>query len=208
MHKPSVWAGAIAIFILLLIASIRVLGANLYEYPQNPSIADLPRDKEAALICLAGGRYRIEAAFFLYAQGVGNRLLIVGAGPKATRDGLSKLQAVNSAQKIPWDRYDRIEVETDSRNTIENAFAVKRFLELHPSVRKIVLVTSSYHMRRAIFMIASQIDQKIEIVPYAPESTEISVQNWWHSWLGISVTVEEYLKFLAVRILLPIIGSF
>lgn len=208
MHRPSAWAGAIAIFILLLIAGIRFFGDNLYEFSKNPPLTDLPKDKDSALVCLAGGKYRIEAAFSLYAHGVGERMFIVGAGPKVTKEGLAKLQAVQTAQKIPWDRYDRIMVENDSRNTIENAFAVKRFLELNPSVKKIVLVTSSYHMRRASFMIASQIPADITIVPFAPEATEISPSNWWHTWLGISVTVQEYLKFLAVRMLLPLLGRF
>lgn len=208
MHRPSAWAGAIAVFLLLLIAGIRVFGDNLYEFPPNLEISALPKEKDSVLVCLAGGKYRIEAAFSLYAAGVGERLYIVGAGPKATKEGLAKLQAVQTAQKIPWDRFDRVEVETDSRNTIENAFAVKRFLELHPSVKRIVLVTSSYHMRRASYMIATQIPPDVAIIPHAPEPTEIGRGNWWHTWLGISLTVQEYAKFLMVRVLLPLLGRF
>lgn len=206
-HRPSVWAGAISIFLLLLIAGIRVYGDYLYDYPANPTPSDL-KPKDGVIVCLAGGKYRIEAAFSLYANGVGDRLFIVGAGKKATKDGLAKLQAVEVAQKIPWDRYDRIVVETESRNTIENAFAVKQFLEQRPDVKKIILVTSSYHMRRAEFMIKSQIPADVTIVPYAPENTEIERRNWWQTWLGISVTVEEYVKFLMVKVLLPLLGKF
>lgn len=208
MHRPSAWAGAIAVLLLLLIAGVRVFGDNLYDFPSNPAVDDLPKDKDSALVCLAGGKYRIESAFSLYAAGVADRLLIVGAGPKASREGLAKLQAVQIAQKIPWDRYDRIEVETESRNTIENAFAVKRFLELHPSVKRVVLVTSSYHLRRAVYMISRQIPADVTIVPYAPEPTEIGRGNWWHTWLGISLTVQEYAKLLSVRVLLPLLGKF
>ncbi len=205
-HRPSVWAGAIAIFLLLLIAGIRLYGDNLYDYPENPASDQLQKD--GVIVCLAGGKYRIESAFSLYANGVGERLFIVGAGPKATKESIAKLQAVETAQKIPWDRYDRILVETESRNTIENAFAVKRFLELNPQVKKIFLVTSSYHMRRAEFMIANQIPKYVQIVPFTPLSTEIDRSNWWHTWLGISLTTEEYFKLLMVKLLLPALGYF
>jgi len=205
-HRPSVWAGAISIFLLLLIAGIRVYGDNLYEYPENPSPSNLPKD--IVIVCLAGGKYRIEAAFSLYANGIGERLFIVGAGPKATKDAIAKLQAVETAQKIPWDRFDKILVENESRNTIENAFAVKRFLEQNPQVKKILLVTSGYHMRRAEFMISNQIPLDVQIIPFTPTSTEIGRENWWQTWLGISITVEEYFKLLLVKMLLPTLGYF
>lgn len=206
LHRPSAWAGAISILLLLLIAGIRVFGDNLYDYPDNPPADSLPKD--GVIVCLAGGKYRIEAAFSLYANGVGDRLFIVGAGRKATKDGLAKLQAVATAQKIPWDRFDRIIVETESRNTIENAFAVKRFLEQNPQVKRILLVTSSYHMRRAEFMIANQLPHDLQIVPYTPPNSEIGKSNWWHTWLGITVTSEEYFKLLLVKLLLPTLGYF
>lgn len=206
MHRPSAWAGAISIFLLLMIAGIRVYGENLYDYSENPPAESLPKD--GVIVCLAGGKYRIEAAFALYANGVGERLFIVGAGRKATKDGLAKLQAVATAQKIPWDRFDRIIVETESRNTIENAFAVRRFHEENPQVKKILLVTSSYHMRRALFMIANQLPQDVQILPYTPPNSEIGKENWWHTWLGISITLEEYFKLLLVKMILPTLGYF
>jgi uncharacterized SAM-binding protein YcdF (DUF218 family) len=133
-HRPSLWAGAISILILLSIAGIRFYGDNLYDYQSNPPENSLKKD--GAIICLAGGKYRIETAFSLYASGVGEKMYIVGAGKKATKASLAKLQAVETAQKIPWDRYDRILVETESRNTIENAFAVKRYLEQNPQINR------------------------------------------------------------------------
>ena len=72
-HASSLWAGGLAIFLLLLIVAIRVQGDQLYQYPANPDPKTLPAD--ALIICLAGGKFRISAAYDLYAQGVGSRLL-------------------------------------------------------------------------------------------------------------------------------------
>jgi uncharacterized SAM-binding protein YcdF (DUF218 family) len=190
----------------LFASGIRVFGDNLYDYPVNPNPLTIPKD--SVIVCLAGGKHRIEAAYSLFAEGVGDRLFVVGAGKKTTAIGLAKIQAVDAAQKIPWDRFERILVENESRNTIENAFVVKRFLDQNPDVKNLVLVTSSYHMRRAKFVIAHQIPADINIIPYTPANTEIEHENWWQSWLGVSVTAEEYFKFLMASLLVPRLGYF
>ena len=189
-----------------MIIGIRLYGDYLYEYPPNPPLESLPKD--AVIICLAGGKHRIEAAYALFAEGVGERLLIVGAGRKATVMGLARLQGVEVAQKIPWDRFEKIQVETESRNTIENAYAVKRYVEQNPNVKKIILLTSSYHVRRAQFMISHQIPADVSITPFTPPNEQLGRKNWWHSWLGIQLTVEEYFKYLMARVLIPSLGYF
>jgi uncharacterized SAM-binding protein YcdF (DUF218 family) len=192
--------------LLLLIISIRLIGDNLYDYPENPALPQI--SKETVIVCLAGGKHRIEAAYALFADGVGSHLFVVGAGKKATAQGLARLQGAEVAQKIPWDRFDRIEVETESKNTIENAFAVKRYLEQNPQVKSILLITSSYHMRRARMMIAEHISADVNIVPYTPPAAEIERGNWWHSWLGISMTVVEYVKLQLAKVLMPALRYF
>jgi uncharacterized SAM-binding protein YcdF (DUF218 family) len=160
------------------------------------------------IVCLAGGKHRVETAYSLFADGVGDRLWIIGAGKKSTVMGLARVQASEVAQKIPWDRFDRILVETESRNTIENAFAVKRFLEQFQGLKSVVLVTSPYHMRRSILMIAHHIPPETRIVPFTPVTAEFGKGNWWQTWTGISVTVAELLKFELASLLVPHLGYF
>lgn len=192
-----------AIFLLVALPFLGLLafGGNLYNFPANPDPLTLPKD--SVVICLAGGKHRIEAAFSLFADGVGDRLYIIGAGKKATAAALSRIQATRVAQKISWDRFDKIQVESESRNTIENAFVVKRFLNQAPEAKTVVLVTSSYHMRRALFILSLHLPSNIHVIPYTPLVQEIDRDSWWQSGLGISVTAEEYFKFLMVKMLLP-----
>jgi uncharacterized SAM-binding protein YcdF (DUF218 family) len=200
------WAGGLSIFLLSLIVLIRVLGDRLYQYPVNPDLKDLPRD--AANVCLAGGKFRVEAAYSLYANGVGDRMMIVGAGKKSTPQLLGRAHADGATQSISQERFSRIQVETESRNTIENAFAVARFMEQNPQVKTIVLVTSGYHMRRAQMMIQTQVHREIKLIPYTPPSDALNQGNWWHTWLGIEVTTVEYVKFLLASLLIPRLGYF
>jgi uncharacterized SAM-binding protein YcdF (DUF218 family) len=204
LPRPSVWAGALSICALLLILALRLLGDTLYDYPANPSA--LPQD--SVIVVLAGGRHRVEAAYSLYATGVGMQMWVIGAGKRATPMGLARAQAGEVAQRIPWDRFEKIQVETDSRNTIENAFAVKRLLEQNPGVKTLVLVTSPYHMRRSLLMIAHHIPTEVHLIPYTPPTADFAGADWWHTWAGISLTVEETIKFELASLLVPRLGYF
>jgi uncharacterized SAM-binding protein YcdF (DUF218 family) len=200
------WAGGLSLFLLLAIVAIRLLGDRLYQYPLNPDSKDLPKD--AVIVCLAGGKFRVEAAYSLYADGVGRQLLIIGAGKKSTPQLLARAHADSAAKTMSEERFSRIQVETDSRNTIENAFAVARFIEQNPNVKEIILVTSGYHMRRAQMMIQTQVHRDIKVTPYTPPSDALNQGNWWHTWLGIEVTTVEYVKFLLASLLIPRLGYF
>lgn len=206
MHRPSAWAGALSILILSVILAVRLFGDRLYDYPENPPLDKIPAD--ATIVCLAGGKFRIEAAYNLYSQGVGKQLFIVGAGKKSNPVNLGRAHAAETLQKMAYTRFRGIQVETESRNTIENAFAVSRFLQQNPDVKSIVLVTSAYHMRRAQVVIEHQVHSSLEIIPYTPPSERIEKRTWWHSWLGIEVTMTEYFKFLLASLLAPQLGYF
>lgn len=204
-HRPSVWAGAISIFLLLLIISVRLIGDNLYSYSAIADPAALPKD--SVIVCLAGGKFRIEAALSLYAQGIGQELLIIGAGKRATPFSLARVHAAELIAKIPEERFTKIQVETESRNTIENAFAVKKFLQQLPEAKNLILITSGYHMRRAQFMLETQLPAGVKIIPFTSPHELIERENWWHTWLGIQLTTREYVKYLLASFLLPKIGD-
>lgn len=199
-----IWAGAFVFFCLFFLASFRLFGDSLYDYPANPP--SLPQN--SVIVVLAGGKHRIETAYSLFADDVGEQLWIIGAGKKATVMGLARAQATEAAQRIPWDRFEKIQVERESRNTIENAFAVKRLLDQNPETKTLVVVTSSYHMRRSLLMIGHQIPADVTLVPYTPTTAEFGAGTWWHTWTGIAVTIEESLKFQAASLLVPRLGYF
>lgn len=200
-HRSSIWAGAFSIFILLVFIGLRTVGDNLYLFPENPPLPSIPKD--TAIICLAGAKGRIEEAFSLYAKGVGNSLYIIGAGKRSSIQTLVKNHAAQSAELISEPRLQQVRVETESRNTIENAAVVDRILQARPELQSFVLVTSGYHMRRAQFMIENQSHRKVQIIPYVPEKESIGRFNWWTTWLGIQITLMEYLKYLMAVILVP-----
>jgi uncharacterized SAM-binding protein YcdF (DUF218 family) len=198
MKKPRAWIICALIFFAVL-GLLRLLGDQLYDYPDNPEVSSLP--KNATIVCLAGGKHRIETAFALFSEGIGDRLFIVGAGRKTTPLSLLRSHGPEAAARFPWKRFDH-----NSRNTMENAFAVRNILEQNPEIKTLILVTSEYHMRRAELMIRHHIAPEIKIIPFTPAVEAIERGNWWHSCVGAEVTLWEYFKFMRAKLLLPLMG--
>ena len=202
----KIWAGAALLFFVVAGFFIHLAGDSLYDYPANPAPLAFPAN--TVIACLAGGKHRIEAAFSLFADGVGEQLWIIGAGKHSTVPTLARAQAAEIAQKIEWNRFDKIQVETESRNTIENAFAVKRLLDQNPNLKNVVLVTSPYHMRRSLLMIQHHISPDIHLIPFTPISADFGREDWWHTWFGLSLTIAETVKFELARLLVPHLSYF
>jgi uncharacterized SAM-binding protein YcdF (DUF218 family) len=198
--KSSRVSGALAIFILLGIIGFKSVGDFLYSFEPNIPIDKFPPN--AVIICLAGGKGRIEAAFDLYRQRVGSHLLIVGAGPKASLTSLLKTHAQDYSPTEEELKNRPIIVETESRNTLENSYYVSQFLAHHPAMKDLILITSGYHMKRARLMLEQNLREPVKVIPHTPP-TEVNGNQWWGSSLGIEVTAEELVKYFLARVLLP-----
>ncbi|MCC6722720.1 MAG: YdcF family protein [Bacteroidia bacterium] len=93
-------------------------------------------------------------------------------------------------------------IETESRNTAENAKFVKKILDQHPQFKKILLITSALHLPRSkhVFMqngiqcdsypvdfIVRRYDKQIKIKDYIiPNSKALILwENLIHEWIGL-----------------------
>lgn len=205
-RRSSYWAGGLSIVIMLSIVGLRTIGDRLYDFPPNPPLANIT--SKPLVVCLAGGKGRIEAAFDLFASGTGSELFIIGAGPKVTLTQILKNVDPAVVAKLSNLQIGAIRIERESANTIENAYVLEKFLDNHPYINDVVVVTSRYHMRRSLYVLQTLLKQKVNLIPYTPPEEAIERLNWWQSKVGIQVTMEEYGKYLAARILIPKIGFF
>jgi uncharacterized SAM-binding protein YcdF (DUF218 family) len=133
------WSGAIIIALALLLFLAKLSGDSLYNFSEfeisNPIASDLP------IIVLAGGKGRIEFALETYANGEGNSLFIVGAGPKTTLSQILKSVPDATVKKINPKRLEAIAIDTQSKNTIENAYIVQRYFQTIGRPKKFALIT-------------------------------------------------------------------
>ncbi len=160
----------------LIIAGIALIGGAAWvTFPMwFPKIwRDLlvieSRPNEADAIVVLGGESQarpVEAAR-LYRQGVAPLVFIIGTGDTPTNR-----RALIEAGVPP----DRIMVETKSRSTLQNAEFAKPLLE-KAGVRQAVLVTSSFHARRAL----ATFQQRIPGIEFGVATSRI---GWWDTPRG------------------------
>lgn len=145
---------------LAFLAIVYVLGFALFAVTLGePAAADTPAVD--AIVVITGGKGRIEHAAQLIATGKAKRLLIAGADPSVRKiDLVRRLGA-------PKQLFDCcIDLGSESVDTRSNAEEAKRWIERrhYESIR---LVTSDWHMRRALYEFRRQLDHRIRIIPDA-----------------------------------------
>src|SRR5438132_9715642 len=110
------------------------------------------------IVALTGGASRIADAIELLALGRGKRLLISGVNRATSSKEISRLNP-------EFERWVRCCVDFDrSLNTLGNAIETKRWAE-HRGFRSLIVVTSNYHMPRALAEIAHQLPD-VALVPF------------------------------------------
>lgn len=159
--------------VLLVLAA--VLGAIWFSRPvwfpkiwRPFLVIESPPDKADAIVLLGGeSQARPVEAARLYKNGVAPLVFIIGTG-----DTLTNRRALIQAGVPP----ERIMVETQSRSTLQNADFARPLLE-KAGVRHAVLVTSSFHARRAL----ATFQQRIPGVEFGVATSRI---GWWDTLPG------------------------
>jgi uncharacterized SAM-binding protein YcdF (DUF218 family) len=149
----------------------------------------LDRDADG-IVALTGGASRITDAIELLASGRGKRLLISGANPATNANEISRL----NPEFAHWVRccvdFDR------SLNTLGNAVETRRWAESR-GFHSLIVVTSNYHMPRALAEIAHQLPD-VALVPYPVVSDRVRAERWWAAPTA-RLMISEYVKYVFAR---------
>ena len=109
------------------------------------------------------------AAAKLYREGVASKVFIIGTGDHETN------RRALLSRGVPD---DRITIERESKSTLENANFAKPLLEA-AGVRRVLLVTSSFHARRAL----ATFQQRIPGIEFGVTTSRI---EWWDTPPGLN----------------------
>ena len=85
-----------------------------------------------------------------------------------------------------------------SRNTLGNAIETKRWAEGR-GFRSVIVVTSNYHMPRALAEIAHQLPG-VALVPYPVVTEKQRAEPWWRTAGAARLMVAEYMKYVYAKI--------
>ena len=123
---------------------------------------------------------RVTEALVLYKAGLTQKILVTGGSGSVLNTGFlesSRIASFLTESGIPQ---DDILIDKKARNTYENALYSKEILEKHHLAdRRIILITSAFHMNRAM---ACYQKQGIEAIGY-PVDFRSSLMSWDISWL-------------------------
>ena len=150
----------------------------------------LARDADG-IVVLTGGASRITDAIELLAAGRGKRLLISGANRATTSGEISRLNPEYGPIVSCCVDFDR------SLNTLGNAIETKRWAESR-GFHSLIVVTSNYHMPRALAEIAHQLPN-VSLLPFPVIADKLHGEPWWMHAPMLRLVLSEYLKYVAAQ---------
>jgi uncharacterized SAM-binding protein YcdF (DUF218 family) len=178
----------------MLIAAVVLLGGIgfLWFISRVPKDEIPLRGSADGIVALAGGASRVADAIELLAAGRGKRLLISGANRATNSKEISRL-------KPEFARWVRCCVDFDwSVNTLGNAIETKHWTESR-GFRSLIVVTSNYHMPRALAEIAHQLPD-VALVPFPVITDRQRVEPWWAGAATARRMFSEYVKYLFAKL--------
>ena len=170
------------VFLVWLMGSMWFINQIKLTEPDNIETAD-------AIIVLTGSKGRIDAGIKLLLEKKAKVLFVSGVGKKAVLGDLSKYLLSFSPQDIEPLK-ESIVLGYSANSTEENAIETAEWVQQH-NYKKIILVTSNYHMPRSLLLLGFTMPN-VEITPYPV----IKSKQYWQHISTVKLVFLEYNKFL------------
>lgn len=179
--------------VVLCAVAALLLGVGFLWFISRVPTDEVALDRNAdGIVALTGGASRIADAIELLASGRGKRLLISGAYRATNSNEISRLNP-------EFARWVRCCVDFDrSLNTLGNAVETRRWAESR-GFRSLIVVTSNYHMPRALAEIAHQLPD-VALVPFPVVTQRQRADPWWARATTARLMVSEYLKYVFAKL--------
>lgn len=179
---------SVAIRVAALCLLVLLLGFAVFVRRLPNQEVALSRDADG-IVVLTGGNSRVTEALELLAAHRGKRLLITGVNPGTT--------TADIAHQIP--HYDAlfaccVDLDYSAINTFGNALQTRLWAAKH-DFGSLIVVTSTYHMPRALAELGHQLPNT-KLIPYPVVSDRLHIESWWSNPDTTRLVVSEYLKFL------------
>ncbi len=177
------------VFFLISLAALAGFIAFALKVERQSTI---PGQQADGMIVLTGSADRIPDAIELFSKGHARRLLITGVHPGITRVEIGHLSPkfrdlINCCMDLGY----------EAMNTFGNAREARRWVEQHEIEKSIIVVTSNYHMPRALAELHDALPQ-FTLIPYPVVSIRMREVGWWQSTQTLRLIGTEYVKYVLV----------
>src|SRR5271165_4761297 len=193
-HEPQRWLRRIGRTGLLICAGAALaLLAGFAWFIWRVPLQEVRLNRDAdGIVALAGGASRIADAIELLASGRGQRLLISGVNRATNSHEISRLNP-------QFEKWVRCCVDFDrSLNTLGNAIEIRRWAE-NRRFHSLIVVTSNYHMPRALAEITHQLPD-VALLPFPVIPGRQRAEPWWASGATARLMFTEYVKLIFARL--------
>jgi len=172
-----------------VVALLVLIGGFLW-FALHIANEESPVDRAAdGIVALTGGASRITDAVELLASGRGRRLLITGVAPTTNTAELVRLAPDHER----WFACC-IDLDYTAVNTVGNAAEIRRWAR-ERGFRSLVVVTSGYHMPRALLEIGHRLPD-VTLIPFPVVSGQSRAEPWWSNPGTAKILIFEYLKLI------------
>jgi uncharacterized SAM-binding protein YcdF (DUF218 family) len=181
---------AIRLAVLAGVALLLGFLAFLWMLPSRQVALDRNAD---GIVVLTGGTARVSDGLELLAAGRGKRLLITGVNPGTTTGDIAR----------QFSDYGRalaccVDLDYSAINTLGNAVETRRWT-LDRGFHSLIVVTSAYHMPRALAEISHQLPD-VALVPFPVVSDRLRIEPWWANGTTTRLVLSEYFKYLFAQL--------
>jgi uncharacterized SAM-binding protein YcdF (DUF218 family) len=168
-------------------------GGFVWFLQQVRSFEERPSTQADGIVVLTGGSSRVSDAIDLLAAGYGRRLLISGVHWANGPDNISRTLPDNQGLL-----HCCVDLDRSAVNTRSNATEARRWAE-EQGFHSLIVVTSNYHMPRAITELSHAMPQ-MTLIPFPVVGDKWWDQPWWTSGAAARLLMSEYAKFLVASL--------
>ena len=143
--------------------------------------------KADGIVVLTGAASRIPDAIELLISGHGKRVLITGVHRTTSAREIARLTALNERIFACC-----VDLDRSALNTLGNAIETRRWVR-ERSITALIVVTSNWHMPRAMAELSHQLPD-VQLIAYPVVSERIKSEPWWSSESTARLLLSEYLK--------------
>ena len=196
------------LFLFLTVVAILLIAAWTGRRQVLTSVAGFlvinDRPAQADVIFLLNGspQHRPFLAARLLQEGYAPKIVIARAeeGPTValglTRNSTDVSIGVLTSQGVAEDRIVQLRMPGGATSTYDEARLLRDYCGQHP-VKKVLLVTSSFHARRSKWIFERVLrDKSVSILTSSIDDARYSASNWWTREAGFLDCQNEYLKLL------------
>lgn len=170
------------LYIPVLLAAIFIY--LFYGFMDGFAAYSIPGSEADVIVVLTGGLGRIDGGLMLLRTGRSGKMILSGVNEDVDHDAIF-LKGLNKTER------GNIILEKRSKSTYENALEVRR-LSRELGFDSMILITSSYHMKRAHYLFTRVMPEGVSIEPFQVSSPNFNEQKWWSS---LDIVIPEFLKY-------------